>query len=487
MNPGTLSSDLPRFARPTMQYLSERERAEWEAFRSVLAGSTNLLSQAHARRAEHRLEMPDIEYGSADRSRRRAVLKRARPKTERLAHQVRSALDTGSTSRVHRAAEAYFRSFDAKYVAFSKAFESMKQKKRPHVGVLEFLTSNLDMMQPEFEPALLTLKSREIDFAGGQRNRRARPIIEFGIRHRARQQMVKKLLEVCLGDFERQDQYCFVGRGREQAVLRAAQFMRDPQIEFVAECDITDFFPTVGENAGYQTPGLALQDHLPMLPRAVIENTVLAAGVVLQQHPDGLEATNRLTYAGTGMSMGSALSSYLAEYIMSDIMSKAETLNPRGTGMISFVDNIGLFGISLDDIHGMIRPLRVSAETSPFGSFGLRQSQTVRHKSQGFPFLGYFLRWDQQTRAVSIEVSDKNVEKFQSNMEHLLSKCHRSRRLTGEQLQENRVKVVTFLQDWVASFQLAEDTLPFAKQLASEVLQGQPVRVRRYFQRLLDS
>jgi len=487
MNPGAQQSNVPRFARPMMDYLSDAEKAEWEAFRSVLTGSANPLFQARARQVERRIAMPDVEYGREDRLQRRALLRRARPKTERLANDVRNALSTGIPSRIHRTAEAYFRSFDAKYVAFSKAFEGMKQRNRPHIGVLESLARDMNMMQPEFEPALLTLKSREVLQAGGRDINRARPIVEFGIRHRARQQMVKKLLEVCLGDFERQDQFCFIGRGREQAILRAVEFMRDPHIEFVAECDVTDFFPSVGEKYGCSSPGLALQDHLPMLPRAVVENTVLASGIALQAPPDGLEAINRPTYARTGMSMGSALSSYLAEYIMSDIMSKAETLDPRGTGMISFVDNIGLFGRSLDDLHGMISPLRVSAETSPFGSFGLRQSQTVRHKRQGFIFLGYFLRCDQQTHAVEIEVSDKNVAKFQCRMNQLLAQCRRSRRLSGEQLHENRIKVVSYLHDWVASFRLAEDTLDFAKQLAIEVLQEHPVEVRRYFQRVLDT
>ncbi|AUR10507.1 Retron-type reverse transcriptase [Phaeobacter inhibens] len=485
MNPGA-QSNSPRYTRPARQFMTEAELTEWRALDDVLQGSSNLLKQAQAARASERREIEDTEYGASDRRQRRGILRRARPTTERLAYAVRNALSQGSERNMKRASEAYFRSFDSKYMAYSIAREKMRWDRRPHVGQLATFAEQLNPLELEFETANLMPQNRPFVPFQSASARRPRPIVNFGIHHRARQQQVLKLLKVCFGDFIRDDQYCFASRGRDQAILKAIEVMRDPRIEFFAECDVSDFFPTIGEKEGRFTPALTLQEQLPMLPRAVIDSAVLASGVLLSPSVSvassrGLEAPYRNPYARTGIPQGSALSSFLAEYVMSTIMSDAETHSPGETDMIAYVDNIGIFGASADDVNSMVQPLVGSAETNPFGSFGLARRQTTRHVMQGFIMLGYYMR-RQDDYSIQLEVSDRNKDRFQFQVNEAFSMCRDLSRLTVEEIDDIKALMAHQIASWSQSFRLVEDITHLATVLFGEVLHEQSDAIKHEFE-----
>lgn len=484
MNRGARTPQLPKFNREARMFMTDEEYNEWRALDNVSQGASNTHSLMLADRARRRLDIPEYDPDQYQRGERRAIMRRAKATANKLAYAVRRAIVGGVAGEIHETAVRYFKSYAVRYLALSAAWETMKRSERPHIGTLRALAANLNAFKLEFEVAQLFSKGRDWGCAGQARNRAPRPILKFRIIQRARQQMVLKLLKVCYGEFYRDDQYCVVSRGREQAVLQAMIHMRNPMIEFVAECDVSNFFPSVGEIAGPFGSTQTLRNQFPMLPRAVIDSTVLSSGIIAEAaiHED-MDVLSRSNYAKTGMPQGSALSSYLAELIMSTIMSEAETLLPRGVHMISYVDNIGLFGSDADDVNVMMEPLAVSARNSSYGSFDLRRSQTTRHKSQGFIFLGYFLKYDRESLLTLIEVSDHNQTKFQNSIDRALRQCHPRNSRTTAELASNRERVLQKLYSWSASFRLATDIRDVAGELFLEVLRDHDRRSQRYFQR----
>ena len=486
MNPGSNFVLPRRYDRPARKFMSSQERDQWRALDNVTRGSANVMDCAMANCARTNCTVPEYDPEQYERGERGRILRRAKATKSKLAHDVKRAMVRGVEGEIRKASMRYFQSYDAKYVAYSAAWETMKRSERPHIGVLKELAASLDLFKLEFEVADLFYKSRDWGYVGQQRNRSPRPIINPGIKHRARHQMVLKLLKVCFGEFFRDDQYCVISRGREEAVNQAIAHMRNPNIQFVAECDVKDFFPSAGEVGGPFGSTQALRSQLPMLPQAVIDSSVLSSGLIAEAAiHEGMEALSHCPHAKTGMPQGSALSSYLAELIMSKIMADAETLAPWGTHMISYVDNIGLFGGNADVFNGMLEPLVVSARNSSYGSFDLRRSQSIRHKSQGFIYLGYYLKQERDNLQTLIEVSDSNQTKFQNRIDHALRRCHPRNSRTTTDLSENRRTVVNKLYNWSLNFRLAPDIREVAKELFLEVLRDHDRRSQRYFQRLL--
>ncbi|MEP0941209.1 MAG: hypothetical protein ABJH63_10265 [Rhizobiaceae bacterium] len=485
MNPGSLPSRTPKFERLARQHMSDEELRNWKNYNNFTQGAVGKRAILAATRAIERTTVPEIAYGKKERQERRRLQKRSKNTTAKLAQSVKRALDEGNQAKLRRATINFFRSFDTRYLAYCIAYKSMSRVDRPHIGALAQFAADLDPFKLEIEPAKLIYKKHDWACAGQKKTGSLRTLLAFGIHHRARQQQVLLLLKVCLGDFERRDQFCVVARGRNGAVQRAIELMQRDTVEFVAECDISNFFPSVGEGTGCFAPALVLQELLPMLPRAVLESTVLASGVIAHRAlPGGLEAPYREIYARTGIPQGSVLSSYLAEFIMSEILSCAET-PPLGDDMIAYVDNIGLFAEDADDIRNRIQLLVASAKGSSFGSFDLRQSQTIRHKSQGFIFLGYYLEWNNDTEQVKVEVSDKNKLKLKNSLNSLLARCHPSSSASRELLAENRRNVRQSYRSWIASFSLVPDIDLVGRTLFAEVLRNQHKKTRRYFRNML--
>lgn len=471
MNPGLNGITTSQISRPAREFMDELELQEWKALDSVTQGATRPLLFTLAADARKRNKSIRVLYGKPEQVARRALLKRATRNSLKLAAAVRNALVKGDLKKLHKTVKLYFHSFDAKYFAYECAYKSMKRRDRPHIKYLQQFANQLDPYKLEFEEARVSFKRKAYNCSTDKEAKKVRPIVNFGIHHRARQQLVLQLLKICNGDYHRDDQYSQVTRGVKKAVERAVQLMSKPEIEFVAECDISDFFPSIGENTGHAMPALALRHQLPMLPRAIIDSTVLSSGIIyLYEEHLSLEALNHQSYAKTGIPQGSALSSYLAEFIMSDIMSDAETQLPWGNNMMSYVDNIGIFEETADDVNGMIEPLVICSKDSPFGSFGLRRSQNTRHKAQGFIFLGYYLKWIARRRKVKIDVADRNKVKFQHKLRYLLNKRNPRFELTTLELLENQKTIELFYESWKASFMLVHNIEQLTKDLFFEVL-----------------
>lgn len=471
MNPGLNGTPTPQFSRPAREFMSELELEEWRALDSVNRGATRPMLLTLATDARKRNKPIRVLYGKSEQIARRALLKRARRTSLKLAAAVRNALIQDDLKKLRKSVKAYFHSFDTKYFAYECAYKSMKRRDRPHIKYLQQFAKQLNPYKLELEEARISFKKKAYNSSTNKEAKKLRPIVNFGIHHRSRQHLVLQLLKKCYGDYHRDDQYSQVTRGVKKAVKRAVQLMSKPEIEFVAECDISDFFPSVGENTGHAMPALALQYQLPMLPRAVIDSTVLSSGIIyLYEEHLSLEALNHSSHAKTGIPQGSALSSYLAEFIMSDIMSDAETQLPWGKYMTSYVDNIGIFEETADDVNGMIEPLVICSRDSSFGSFGLRRSQNTRHKSQGFIFLGHYLKWVARRRKVKIDVADRNKVRFQHKLRYLLNKRNPHFELTKLELLENQKAIESFYESWKASFKLVHNIEQLTKGLFFEVL-----------------
>lgn len=479
MNRGS-SDRSQRFTKPAREFMERSAVDRWNAVNAVLQGSNNPL---HIARAEHSPSQPEeaiVQYGAAERIERRELLRRARPNVRRLTHAVRNAMAQGNQARIRSVAENYFRSFDARFLAASTAREKMKRENRPHIGSIKSVAETINPFALEFEQAKLHWIVRPCEASTAERARRYRPIINFDHRHRTRQQLVLRLLQDCFEGRIRDDQYGVTGRGRDHAVREAIRHMQHPFIDFVAECDVKNFFPTIGERGARHTPAETLQEQLPMIPRAVIESCMLSSGVLVSTPTTqvGLEACDRTHYARTGVPQGSALSSFIAEHIMTDIMANAETLTVLGSLMVTYVDNIAVFGETADDVNSMIEPLAVCAHTNPFGSFDLRRQQTTRHKSEGFIFLGYYLRYHSNGH-IEVDVANRNKSCLQENLACALSRCRRSTHARSDSNNTQWRRVGEIYSGWINSFSLVPDIHVLGQTLFEEVVREQPPHIRR--------
>ncbi len=66
------------------------------------------------------------------------------------------------------------------------------------------------------------------------------------------------VLRTCFPNHCRDDQYGVVGRGRDAAIEAVEHAFLNPEIEFVCEADIENFYATIGEENGCITPENAL-------------------------------------------------------------------------------------------------------------------------------------------------------------------------------------------------------------------------------------
>ncbi|UWR84923.1 hypothetical protein K4L05_02275 [Phaeobacter inhibens] len=463
--------------------MTETDLGDWNAIDKLNASGNRLTYGRRAKRARSRvpsLANDEIMYTREDRIQRRASSKRARQEQRRLLGRVRRAMRSGEQSRIIVAVENYLRSYSAKLCAYAAAWGAMKDVHRPHIAALSVFASQLDPYKLELEEASARFERK----SGAQDE--YRQIVSFGIHHRARQHLVLNLLKVCFGEL-RDDQFQQRGKGRDAAVQAAIQQMQYSQNEFVAEYDIESFFPTIGEKDGRMSPTNILHEQLHMLPRAVVESSVLSSGVLMRT--SGGAALSRNLLDRIGVPQGSALSSFLSEYIVGQIMSEAETLALCGQVMIAYCDNIAVFGQGREDVNSLAEPLVSAARCSPYGAFRLRRTQSTRHISQGFIYLGYRLKWHSEGRTsyVEVDVADRKKEQFQAKIAELLPHCRFTRNVARDEREQAIQEVKGYVLGWAEAFKRADDIKGLVRELLEEVLYEEAAATQFAFRSILRS
>lgn len=488
MNPGAPNS-VARFDRRARGHMSASEWSDWQALDRFNVSRNRLTDERAAQRARGRVPYvspDDIRYTRHHRIQRRATFKRARQDYRRLLGRVRRAMRSGNPNNIAVAVENVMRSYNAKLCAYADAWATMKVIDRPHIAALSDYAAQLDPYKLEFEEASLHFQLKQGRSADTRAPEDYRQTVKFGIHHRARQQLALSVMNVCFAEL-RDDQYQQRGKGRDAAVAAAITQMRISPNEFVAELDIEDFFPSIGERGGRTSPINELHRQLFMLPRAVVESSVLSSGVIYASRTGGA-TLSRTTPIRSGVPQGSALSSYLSDHIVGQIMSDAEMHASDGQAMIAYCDNIAVFGRSRMDVNSMTEPLVSAAARSPYGDFRLRRNQSTRHIRQGFLFLGYYLKWHPEGRTgfVEVDVADYNKERFQAKIAELMPQCRFSRSVSRSERTAALQEVERYIVSWVQTFMRADDVGGLVRELLDEVLNEETIATRLAFRPILD-
>jgi hypothetical protein len=488
MNPGAQNT-VARFDRRARGHMSSSEWSDWQALDSINVSGNSLTYGRAAQRA--RLRVPhippdDIRYTRHQRVQRRATFKRARQDQRRLLGRVRRAMRSGNPNNIAATVENVMRSYNAKLCAYADAWATMKMIDRPHIAALPDYAAQLDPYKLKFEEASVHFQLKQGRAADTRTPEDYRQIVNFGIHHRARQQLVLSILKVCFAEL-RNDQFQQQGKGRNAAIDAAIVQMRSSPNEFVSELDIEDFFPSIGEKGGRLSPINELHQQLYMLPRAIVESSVLSSGVIFASRTGGA-TLSRTTPIRNGVPQGSALSSYLSDHIVGEIMSDAETQASDGQVMIAYCDNIAVFGQSRMDVNSMTEPLVSAAERSPYGDFRLRRTQSTRHIRQGFLFLGYYLKWHPEgfTGFVEVDVADHNKERFQTKIAELMPQCRFSRSVTRAERTAALHEIQQCIVSWVQTFNRSDNIGGLVSELLNEVLSEETIATRLAFRPILD-
>ncbi len=474
-----------RFHTGAKDLMEPSAKLEWVEYKSFCDGATTLRHRRSEEKAKARLpkfEVCELKFTRGDKRRRRKLEASARTHAETVLAQIELLAKDGCNRKLKEAVLRYFDSYKCKLTAYHDARLKMKKRHRPHLYALSDFAASLNPLHMEFESARISLKDR----AGQPDQKELRPVMSFGIHHRARQEMVLNVLRACMPLPNHPNQFGVKARGVKQAVETVAQKLMSDEVQFVAEYDIENFFPSIGEEAGLLKSHNVLTDQLPFLPKGVVESTVLRSGILAPLvYAPGSEALNLQNDTQSGVPQGSAVSSYLAEYTMHDIMTEAETLGNQGCQWLSYVDNVLVFSRDSDDVNGLRLPLGICARNSRFGDFRFNINQAVRHKSQGFLFLGhYFKHVDSPKPTVIIEVSEKNQRKLHNKLDALLRRFQPTSFGSRRYVHTMRKQFCDEIREWAKSF-YSGNPLAEGYRIGHECLQDHP-RASQHLRPVID-
>jgi len=364
----------------------------------------------------------------------------------------------------------------------------MKRRERPHLYALREFAQALDMYSLEFETAKLRFERKESAPPDGRRPEHYRPITSFGINHRARQHMVLMVLEACHRSRWHNSQFGIVGRGRDDAVRAVMTLTQSSNIEFVGEVDINNFYPSIGEVEDRRISSDNLLFHeFPFIPRAVIESSVLSARVLVSlPNTPGLEALSREFNTRTGIPQGSAVSSYIAQLVMLDLLTEAETLSAAHCATVGYVDNVAMLARNRDDVHLQKMALSACASGSRFGSLRLTLTETIRHKSNEFNFLGYRICHvvDEGGSYINRHISNKSQNKLRRRLLSELDRFQPTGLASENYKKRHADEVAKRIGYWAKGFSLVENAREVGWEVCSELL-SEKFRTRRMLQALI--
>ncbi|UYQ72874.1 hypothetical protein OF122_03615 [Pelagibacterium flavum] len=385
--------------------------------------------------------------------RARFAIRQAYKQTGRLIESLRKNVERGKHGKAMQKQRVLMRSRAAKLVALHMANRRLKPKYRVHRTFLVELADQLDVWQADDEIVRLKIEKKE----GG---RGYRPILSFGLRHKARQYLCVMALRPFIEPHLRPTQ--FERLGRDRAALEIADRFVEGSAKFALECDIREFYLHVGAAPdGRLRRGMdaatAISEWLP-LPTEVILSTVLADTFNIVDNVHTIPRTDpvSLTFLSrAGIPQGSPLSSAIAEFIVALLLTDAVALGDCKDAFISYADNIAVLGNTKHDVKAVQRTLERSLERCSYGYFRLKHPyKKVRRYDHGFDFLGFQIRKRRGT--TNISPSEKARKKFQERTKQLVKLTRTSSWVRPERREAAVLHLLNYLRSWTAAHGVSE-------------------------------
>lgn len=361
----------------------------------------------------------------------------------KLRRRIRTAVEAGKTKKARWLVEEFLRAHAAKRLAVRLASRKLKKHLRPGASERDAIARTLDPWKGSEEPVFVDRQVKE------HKPDDYRLVMNFGIEHRALQQLV--VLALSKVHPLHPNQYAL--RGNLEAVKAAVKAMSLGPM-WAIEVDIKDCYPSVN--------GEKLAALLPLPPK-VCQKVLMCEHLNLKGGPSLVYAfgcedddewypellADELAQARRGIPQGSAASPLIAEALL----APAIYLIPQIGVVVAYADNVLLLAKSKNDVVSMSNSLRCALKAHPAGPF----EPKLKSFAPGDPvdFLGH--RLTVAKGAVRIDPSPKNMAKFEARMKSKLARLKAAKLSSMERASRAR-KLKADVRSWCdGAFNLCTD------------------------------
>lgn len=364
-----------------------------------------------------------------------SVIARAMRRDAKQRRRIAKARKRGRTEYGRQCTFHHLRSFDAKLAATVRANRRLRPSRRRSPETLIQIAATLNAWEGTDEQVMVRAERKA---SGGYR-----PIMAFGLRNRALQELVKGALKASAQLHP--DQHVLQG-GRKAAVAVITKAINDG-FKFVVKTDIKDCFLSF--------EGDKVSKRLPV--PSTVTNSVLVSRELNLVHTHSRTTPTRLGFAirsRRGIPQGSTVSSLVAEVLLSDIPATI----PSSARVVMYADDLLVFGRTKTEARTIAKALCAALERHSAGSLNPKICETKR-VCDCFDFLGY--RFSRQYGKAKIEPAQASLAKFRRN-------CY-ERLLDGALDGSGFEPVRRYIRSWVPQCAAWEDRHLFGEIALAEM------------------
>lgn len=379
----------------------------------------------------------------------KARIEKAKKHIYRKQDKITAAIESRRRSQAKFHQNELMNSFDAKLLATVKANSKFKKKYRIYEPkMLMDIAGSLDVWARTSETARITLQAKE------RKPDEPRAVIDFGIRQKARQYLVKLALEPSAKRSIKPNQYSREG-GTKNAIETTLQLLHEGYSNFV-EIDIANCYSSYNEEV--------LADLLN-LPVEISNNVVIGRHMLFRLRYIGFSLGNgdelleadlfrdAIAEVQHGIPQGSALSPLVSDMLLSRI----DLDLPDAARLVIYADNFLILAKDEGVAHAVADSLRKAISSHPAGPLTPRIEQSG-NAEDGFDFLGYHLY--PRGKAFAVRPSDHNWNKFDHRYQTELDKIPLPHNARPGHLKRIK-KLENWVKGWCAAFSLWEGAKEF--------------------------
>ncbi len=392
---------------------------------------------------EHNETKPLPGAGGAPISYAKAVCQEAK-----LRKKIARAHDTNDKRKVYAFTDQYLKSYSARLVATVEANRGLKRHRRVPKLRLPEIAAKLNVWKPCGEEVAAYAKEKQSNPGG------YRIVQDFGIESRARQELVRRVLEPQVQLHPKQ--FGIKGSGTHDACYAVLEALEDGNL-WTGQLDTKDCYPSI--NGEKMTDLLPLPpevtryvltcEHLNILPRGLLR-------VLLPIGPTGTPVEVR-----SGIPQGSICSPIVASVLLAPVASE---LSEDAPGFF-YADNMLVAGQNEGEVIDMLKTLESALMSHPAGplrpTFG-----GIRSACDGFDFLGF--RFTIKKGKARVKPSERNMHKFQNEFANGIATLTHGPP-SGEQRARRIKNLRRYVHSWTKAFDPWHWSSRFRKKMLAEI------------------
>ncbi len=370
----------------------------------------------------------------------------------RLFLKIQDAVSAGKRRRADHLTSVYLKAYSARLAATIEANRKLKKHRRLPEDQLPAIAESLSPWKGADEEVTVYAKPKQnndCDF---------RIVFDFGIKHRALQVMVRRVLQARVHLHPHQ----YLLRGGRDAACEAVMNALSEGLGYAAQIDICSCYPSFdGRAVGYLLP----------LPAEVVKAVVVARNLNLRlggfmASPEDSDEPEHIVdlwvpEARSGIPQGSACADFAAQAMLAPMLHDLEL----GPARWLYGDNLLILAPGKAELTQSVEHVCHGLWSHPAGP--LRPEVEGPHSvSGGFDFLGY--RFTAVNGAPRPEPSAWNLARFSGRFSSRLGRIGQLPEKAPERaLRIKRLR--RFVRSWTSSFSLWEGSPKFRDAKLAEI------------------